>query len=179
MPGNDDPWACDEVIEQASWVQACDHRIVRVGEHEMISCAYANVTPWKSPRELDEDALYARIDALASQLERPETAIFNLHVPPYASGLDTAREIDENLTIVLRNGAPNDIPVGSTAVRELIERYQPMLSLHGHIHESRGEARIGRTLAINSGSEYNSGQIHGVVVKLGADTVQSHQLVVG
>jgi uncharacterized protein len=179
MPGNDDPWACDQVIDQATWVQACDDRIVRVGEHEMISCAYANVTPWKSPRELDEDALYARIDRLASQLERPETAIFNLHVPPHATGLDTAREIDENLTIVLRNGAPHDIPVGSTAVRELIERYQPMLSLHGHIHESRGEARLGRTLAINSGSEYNSGQIHGVVVKLGPDAVRSHQFVVG
>jgi Icc-related predicted phosphoesterase len=179
MPGNDDPWSCDEVLERARRVQACDDRIVRVGDHEMISCAYANRTPWNSPRELDEGALYLRMNRLASALESPSTAIFNLHVPPYDSGLDTAREIDEDLKIVLRNSQPHEIPVGSTAVRQLIEEYQPMLSLHGHIHESRGEARIGKTLALNSGSEYNSGRIHGVVVKLSADSVVSHQFVVG
>ena len=179
MPGNDDPWSCDPVIEAARHVTACDDRIVTLGDHEMISCAYANPTPWDSPRELDEDALYKRIDRLASQLERPRQAIFNLHVPPYDTGLDTAREVDENLTLVLHNDQPHEIPVGSRAVRELIERYQPVVSLHGHIHESRGEARLGRTLALNSGSEYNSGQIHGVVVELASDRVLSHRFVVG
>jgi Icc-related predicted phosphoesterase len=53
------------------------------------------------------------------------------------------------------------------------------LALHGHIHECRGEAQIGRTLAINSGSEYNSGRIHGVTVTLGGDHVLSHQFVIG
>ena len=179
MPGNDDPWSCDPVIENAAHVQACDDRIVRVGDHEMISCAYANPTPWNSPRELDEDALYARIKRMAEQLESPETAIFNLHVPPYDSGLDTANEINPDLTVVFKSGQPNPIPVGSTAVRQLIEEYQPLLALHGHIHESRGEARIGRTLCINSGSEYNSGRIHGVTVKLAPDEVVSHQFVIG
>ena len=131
----------------------------------MISCSYANPTPWASRRELDEDALYDRMKGLADQLERPESAIFNLHVPPKASGLDTAFEIDDQLRIVVRNGKPHEIPVGSTAVRQLIEEYQPMLALHGHIHESRGAATIGRTLAINSGSEYATGRIHGVIVE--------------
>lgn len=179
MPGNDDPWSCDAVLESAKRVQACDDRIVIVDGHEMLSCAYANRTPWKSPRELDEDALYDRINRLATQLERPSAAIFNLHVPPYDSGLDTAREIDDELRIVLRNDQPHEIPVGSRAVRELIEEYQPLISLHGHIHESRGEAHIGATLALNSGSEYNSGRIHGVVVALGGNSVRSHQFVVG
>lgn len=179
MPGNDDPWACDAVLEQADHVRACDDRVVRVGAHEMISCAYANRTPWNSPRELDEDALYARIKALAEQLEDPSTAIFNLHVPPYGSGLDTANEMNADLTLVYRSGQPNPVPVGSHAVRQVIEEYQPLLGLHGHIHESRGEARIGRTLCINSGSEYNSGRIHGVTVKLAATTVVSHQFVIG
>ena len=136
MPGNDDPWACDEVLDAAARVHSSDDRMVQVGEHEMISCAYANRTPWNSPRELDEDALYDRIKRLASQLERPDDAIFNLHVPPYDSGLDTAREINEDLKIVYASGQPHEIPVGSKAVRQLIEEYQPMLSLHGHIHES-------------------------------------------
>jgi uncharacterized protein len=179
MPGNDDPWSCDAVLEEASHVVACDDRVVQVGPHEMISCAYANPTPWDSPRELDENALYERIKRLADQVEAPERAIFNLHVPPYASGLDTAREINPDLTVVYKSGAPHEIPVGSTAVRQILEEYQPAIALHGHIHESRGEAQIGRTLAINSGSEYNSGRIHGVTVALGGDRVLSHQFVIG
>jgi Icc-related predicted phosphoesterase len=179
MAGNDDPWSCDEVIESASHVEACDGRVVRVGGHEMISCAYANPTPWNSPRELTETELYDRIKGLADQLESPQTAIFNLHVPPHASGLDTANEMNPDLTLVYRSGQPNPVPVGSTAVRQIIEEYQPLLALHGHIHESRGEARIGRTLCINSGSEYNSGRIHGVTVKLAASEVVAHQFVIG
>jgi Icc-related predicted phosphoesterase len=179
MAGNDDPWSCDPVIEGARHVTACDDRVVRVGPHEMISLSYANPTPWHSPRELEEDALYERIRALAEQLEDPATSIFNLHVPPYDSGLDRAREIREDLTVVYKSGQPVEIPVGSKAVREAIEEYQPLVSLHGHIHESRGEARIGRTLALNSGSEYNSGRIHGVVVKLNGVDVQSRQFTVG
>jgi uncharacterized protein len=179
MPGNDDPWSADDVLEQATHVQACDDRVVRVGPHEMISCAYANPTPWDSPRELDEDALYARIKKLAEQLEEPASSIFNLHVPPYDTGLDKARKVNPDLTVAYEGGQPVEIPVGSTAVREVIEEYQPLLSLHGHIHESRGEARIGRTLALNSGSEYNSGRIHGVVVKLAQNAVLSHQFTIG
>jgi uncharacterized protein len=179
MPGNDDPWACDAVIESAAHVQACDDRIVKIGPHEMLSCGYSNPTPWNTPRELDEDALYARIRKLADQLEDPATAIFNLHVPPYDSGLDTANEMNPDLTLKYVGGQPNPIPVGSHAVRRLIEEVQPLLSLHGHIHESRGEVRIGRTLAINTGSEYNSGHIHGAVVRLAGPEVRKHQFVVG
>jgi len=179
MPGNDDPWACDEVIESATYVHACDNRVVKVGPHEMISCSYANPTPWNSPRELDEDALYARIKRLADQLQDPATAIFNLHVPPHDSGLDTANEMNADQTLRYIGGQPNPVPVGSHAVRQIIEEVQPLIALHGHIHESRGEVRIGRTLAINTGSEYNSGHIHGGVVTLAGPEVRKHQFVVG
>jgi len=179
MAGNDDPFYVDELLAASDGLTFCDERVVRVGDHEMISLSWANRTPWDSPRELDEDDLYARIKALADALEAPETAIFNLHVPPYDSGLDRAPELDATLTPKMRGGQTAYVPVGSTAVRQAIEDYQPLLALHGHIHESRGEARIGRTLAINSGSEYNTGRLHGVVVRLAADRVISHQFVVG
>ncbi len=126
-----------------------------------------------------EDALYRRIRALADQVEDPANAIFNLHVPPYGSGLDTANEVNPDQTLRYVSGQPNPIPVGSTAVRQLLEEFQPLLALHGHIHESRGEVRIGRTLAINTGSEYNSGHIHGAVVTLADHEVPKHQFVVG
>lgn len=179
IAGNDDPLQVDAVLATGTSMVFCDERIVRVGPFEMASCSYANPTPWDSPRELPEDELYARLSKLIDKLEDPGSAIFNFHVPPHGSGLDTARILNPDLTPVFEGGAPVTGPVGSTAVRELIEEHQPLLGLHGHIHESRGEARIGRTLVVNPGSEYNTGRIHGAVVRLGADRVISSQLVVG
>lgn len=178
MPGNDDPPPVEQAIERASRVEACEDRIVELDGHAMISLGYSNRTPWDSPRELDEDALYRRIDALAAQLEDPDRAIFNLHVPPYDSTLDNAAELDENFGVVMLGGEPKIIPVGSTAVRELIERYQPLLALHGHVHESAGAKRIGRTLCINPGSDYHTGRIAGCLIALRGSQVR-HQFVTG
>jgi Icc-related predicted phosphoesterase len=179
MPGNDDPWFVDDVLERPGVIQACDARIVRVGEHEMLSFGWSNPTPWASPRELPEDELYTRMRTLADGLESPSTAIFNLHAPPYDSGLDMAAELDDELRPVLRGGRPTEIPVGSTAVRQLIEELQPALALHGHIHESRGITRIGKTVAINPGSDYAGGRIDGCVVDIGPGGVERQQLVSG
>jgi uncharacterized protein len=179
MAGNDDPWTVDAALMSSHRMVFCDDRVVKVGPYEMISSSYANRTPWNSPREIDEDGLYRRLRPLAEQLENPSRAIFNFHVPPFASRLDHAIEINDRLEVVMRGGTTNQVPVGSTAVRQIIEEFQPLLSLHGHIHESRGEARIGRTLAVNPGSQYNTGRIHGVVVRLREATVASHQFVVG
>jgi uncharacterized protein len=57
-------------------------------------------------------------------------------------------------------------PVGSTSARTAIERVQPLLGLHGHIHESRGAVRIGRTLALNPGSNCEEGVLQGALVTL-------------
>jgi uncharacterized protein len=178
MPGNDDPAGVDDAIEAAAKVEACDGRVVEFEGYGMISVGYSNPTPFDSPRELTEEALYERICGLADQLEDPSRAIFNLHVPPYDSSLDTAAELTEDLEVVMSGSAPKMIPVGSTAVREAIERYQPLLSLHGHVHESAGATRIGRTLCINPGSDYHTGRISGCILQLrGADA--KHQFVTG
>jgi Icc-related predicted phosphoesterase len=145
----------------------------------MVSFGWSNPTPWNSPRERPEDELYRRVKELTDALESPSSAILNLHVPPYGSGLDTAMELDDELRPVIKGGRPHEMPVGSTAVRQLIEEVQPALSLHGHIHESRGITRVGRTVAINPGSDYASGRIDGVVVELGPDGVRRQQLVSG
>jgi uncharacterized protein len=178
MPGNDDPAGVDASIERADRVEACDDRIVEFDGHTMLSLGYSNRTPFDSPRELDEQELYRRVDTLAQTLEDPSRAIFNLHVPPYDSGLDTAAELDEDLSVVMAGSEPKMIPVGSTAVRELIERYQPLLGLHGHVHESAGATRIGRTLCINPGSDYHTGRIAGCLMQLREDRV-THQFVTG
>lgn len=179
IPGNDDPWSVDEVLAAGVSVEACDEKVTMVGPHEMISFGYSNRTPWKTPRELDEEEIYSRLQRLVEQLEEPRRAIFNIHVPPYESSLDTAFEVDEELHYVTKGGRPHEVPAGSTAVRQILEEAQPLLSLHGHIHESRGVTNIGRTVAINPGSDYGSGHLDGCLIHLGTDRVFSHYLVSG
>jgi Icc-related predicted phosphoesterase len=179
IPGNDDPWSIDEVLASGTSVDACDEAVRILGPHEMVSFGFANRTPWHTPRELDEEEIYARLKVLVDQLESPATAIFNIHVPPRESSLDTAYEVDEELRYVTKGGRPHEIPTGSSAVRQIIEETQPLLSLHGHIHESKGVTTIGRTVAINPGSDYCSGHLDGVLVNLAPDRVVNQYLVSG
>jgi Icc-related predicted phosphoesterase len=179
IPGNDDPWSIDEVLEGGASVVACDEKVETVGPHELVSFGYSNRTPWHTPRELDEEEIYARLKRLTDQLEAPRRAIFNIHVPPWESSLDTAFEVDEELRYVTKGGRPHEVPTGSHAVRQIIEEAQPMLSLHGHIHESRGVTKIGKTVAINPGSDYVSGHLDGCLVHLAPEHVVNHYLVSG
>jgi Icc-related predicted phosphoesterase len=179
IPGNDDPWSIDEVLAAGENVVACDERVEMLGPHELVSFGYSNRTPWQTPRELDEEEIYLRLKRLVDQLEMPERAILNVHVPPYESSLDTAFEVDDDLRYVMKGGRPHEIPTGSRAVRQIIEETEPLLSLHGHIHESKGVTKIGRTVAINPGSDYGSGHLDGCLVHLEPDRVVNHYLVSG
>ncbi|MBN8868364.1 MAG: metallophosphoesterase [Solirubrobacterales bacterium] len=178
MPGNDDPPGVAEAIVESEGVEECDSKLVEFNGYTMVSLGYSNPTPFDSPREISEDEIYRRVSDLADQSPDISRCIFNLHVPPYDSQLDTAPELDEDLQVVMAGSEPKQIPVGSTAVRELIEEYQPLLSLHGHVHESAGATRIGRTLAINPGSDYHTGRISGCLLALRGDDVK-HQFVNG
>ncbi len=164
-PGNDDQFEVDEIISSAKRVELAEGRIVEFGDFQMASTGWANRTPWDTYREEDEDDLEARMKKMTSQITaEPEYVIYNLHCPPHGSGLDDAPEIDAHMRP--KDAGRSTIPVGSTAVRKVIEEGQPTLSLHGHIHEARGNTRIGRTLAINPGSSYEQGQLLGAVIDL-------------
>jgi uncharacterized protein len=178
MPGNDDEFAIDEALE-SSYVVNPDNRVVRAGDFQLLSSSWTNRTPWDSPREEDEDALLERLRGLAAQLEPGVPTIFNLHCPPHGTPLDKAPQLTEDLRVVLDGGEPRIVSVGSTAVRTLIEDVQPVLSLHGHIHESKAVAKIGRTVCVNPGSAYAEGVIDGAVADVRADKLKSCQLVTG
>jgi Icc-related predicted phosphoesterase len=179
MPGNDDDFVIDAVLADSSAVENPDGRVVRLGDYQVASSAWANPTPWDSPRELPEDELEVRLEELAAQLDPDVPAIFNLHCPPYGSGLDRAPQLTDDLRVVTKGGEQVLVPVGSRAVRNVIERHQPLLGLHGHIHESRHAATIGRTLCVNPGSAYAEGVIDGVLIDLDGDRVVRHQFVQG
>ena len=181
-PGNDDPPAIDQVIREHgdNVVLLMEGEIYDgVPSHEMINTGYSNPTPWHTPREFPEEYLENYLEGMACRLTNPATAIFNIHVPPYDSGLDKAPLLDENLTVKTSVAGQMNASVGSTAVRDLIGRYQPLLSLHGHIHESGGSVHLGRTVAINPGSEYGEGVLRGALVSVGAGQLHRFQATSG
>jgi Icc-related predicted phosphoesterase len=146
----------------------------------MLSCGYSNISPWKAPRDICEEDLAKKIEGLVSQLKDPKNSILNIHCPPYDSGLDVAPLLDEKLKPIVKPGVGVVTgPVGSKAVRSAIEKHQPLLGLHGHIHESRGFAKIGRTLCLNPGSEYAEGILRAAVINLDKDRVKGYMFISG
>jgi Icc-related predicted phosphoesterase len=177
--GNDDFWEIDDILRSAPRIECPDREVVGIGEGiEMLSLGAANETPWNCPRDLPEPELQRAIDDLAVGL-RGGSTIFNLHVPPYNTRLDVGPALVDGNRPRLGMTGMETAPVGSTAVRESIERYQPMLSLHGHVHESRATDKLGKTLAINPGSEYNQGLLRSALVDIRKGKVKRHQLLCG
>ncbi len=182
MPGNDDPAVVDDVIlgEGDERFRFVEGEIVEIAPgHEMASTGYTNLTPWHTHREYSEEEIADRLRSLTDRLSSPHTAISNLHVPPYNSGLDTAPLLGQDLKIKTGVGGLQTAPVGSTAVRAAIEEHQPLLSLHGHIHESGRTVHIGRTTVINAGSEYGEGILRGVLLTVGGGRLLRYQTVSG
>ena len=177
-PGNDDMDEVDEIIRASRRVFLVEGQVTPLdADHEMITSGWSNRTPWDTHREEDEHQLKVRYEAMISKLKDPHNAVFNIHVPPHKSGLDEAPELDKNLRPILAGQSLK--PVGSTALRKVIETTQPLLGLHGHIHEGRGATRIGTTLCINPGSMYEQGALLGAIVKLGRNKIENYVLTTG
>jgi Icc-related predicted phosphoesterase len=178
--GNDDRPEIEEVLKSSDFIIDPEGELVSLdGGFEMLSSGWSNPTPWKTPRECSEEELAAKLDSMTSKVHDMRNCIFNLHVPPYDCGLDTCPKLDENLKPVYAGSEIMTISSGSKAVRNAIEKHQPVLGLHGHIHESRGFVKIGRTLCLNPGSEYTEGMLRGVVVDLDEKGVKNYLLTVG
>ncbi|WP_448545402.1 metallophosphoesterase family protein [Roseiflexus sp.] len=179
MAGNDDELALDDVLRNSTIVHNPDGCMLEWGRYQIIGESWVPPTPWHSPREMSEEELERKIRTVADRLRHDRPAIFVLHSPPYRSTLDDAPQVRDDLTVVTEGGQIVMTPVGSVAVRRVIEAFQPVLALHGHIHESRGAVRIGRTLCINPGSAYGEGVLHGALITLEGDCIRAHQLVSG
>jgi uncharacterized protein len=175
--GNDD---FEEMIPYlgAGPVSYAPDGLLDLGDFSLMSVGWSNITPWRTNRECPEDGLARKLSAVHESAD-PSRTIFNVHVPPYDSGLDLAPRLDDSLQVQLVGGQPDMVPVGSTAVAESISAYQPLLSLHGHIHEGRGITRNGRTMVINPGSEYDQASLLGALIEVKPGKVKHCQLVAG
>jgi Icc-related predicted phosphoesterase len=119
------------------------------------------------------------IEAAVASVPDLGRCVFNLHCPPKDTPIDTCLKLEvrpgELPRPIREGGRFVTTGGGSVAVREAIERYQPLVGLHGHIHESGGRFRIGRTQTFNPGSEYVQGVLQGVIVSLRAGRLVSYQ----
>ncbi|QKR00695.1 hypothetical protein GWK48_10115 [Metallosphaera tengchongensis] len=177
--GNDDPEFLFQVMGETETMRRCEGNIIELGGSEMISLGYVNPTPWKTPRELTEEQIESTLVKEVEKLGNVERAIFNLHAPPYGTSLDNAPMLNGELKPVVKGMDVVLTHVGSSAVRRVIHRYQPMLGLHGHIHESRGFDKVGRTVIINPGSEFSRGILHAALILLEESKVSGYQLITG
>ena len=178
-PGNDDMFEVDKVIARSDVVEMGEGKVLDLGGFSMVSMGWTNPTPWNTYREAPEDKLRVRIERMVDKTPDLRQTIFNFHAPPFGSNLDDAPALDEDLQPILGGRAMR--PVGSRAVRESIAEHQPLVSLHGHIHEGKGTQRLGKTLAINPGSAYEEGVLQGSIVELDdkRGKVKNYQLVTG
>ena len=177
-PGNDDMFEIDEVIAASGAVRLAEGRVIQLDEHhEMASSGWTNPTPWDTHREEPEEDLLRRIEAVVNQVRNPRNAVFNLHAPPHGSGLDEAPELTADLRLAYAGRSL--VPVGSKAVMQVIDKYEPLLSLHGHIHEGKGTRKYKKTLCINPGSMYEQGILHGAVIELKPNKIGNYILTTG
>jgi Icc-related predicted phosphoesterase len=162
---------------------ACENEVVQVDEdHTMISVGFSTPTPWKTPREITDEKLNELIEEMVAKVPDMSHTIFNFHDPPIDSSLDTCPKLDwtkDPPEAIIQGGQTVMYGAGSRSVRNAIEKYKPMLGLHGHIHESQSVAKIGRTTCINPGSEYGEGILRGCLVTFADGEVQGYQMTSG
>ena len=177
-PGNDDVFEIDPVISASKLVRSLEGQVIELDErHEMISSGWSNPTPWNTHREEPEDALLKRLEAVIGKAKNPSNAVFNFHAPPYGSGLDEAPELTKDLRPAYAGRSL--VPVGSKSVLAVLDKYQPLLGLHGHIHEGKGVRKYKKTLCVNPGSMYEQGILHGAIIELKPQKVGNYVLTTG
>jgi len=177
IPGNDDPYEIDSVLDGTAAIINAESRVVRLPDgRELIGFASSNPTPWHTPRELEEEDLEKRLRAVVETAEDPSSAVLMTHVPPYGSSIDTVPLLDEEMRPVMSGGGVVEVPCGSIAVRNVIEEFQPVLSIHGHVHESPGHVRVGKTLCVNAGSEAAVGILRACLIDVDERGVRAQRV---
>ena len=104
----------------------------------------SNPTPFRTPTEFSESEIEAFLLEGFEKVKETRFKIMVPHMPPNGTRID-----------VIRNGAH----VGSHSVRDFITKYKPDISVSGHIHEARGNDKIGNTLLFNAGMFREGGYI--------------------
>ena len=134
VAGNMDPGPVEEEFRALGVsIDACGKVVGRVG---FFGVSAAPLSVLRTPNEISEGEILRRAELGWQEVEGCQVTVFVPHAPPARTALDR-----------LRDGRQ----VGSTAVRDFIERRGPDVVICGHIHEARGVDRIGATVIVNCG----------------------------
>lgn len=180
LPGNDDFREIDAILTQAPHfdfheMQVCEFK----GGYQMLYCGGSTPTPWDTEREYTEDQFVSRFAELIPQVADMSRCIFNVHVPPFGTALDACPKLDRNLQVVYEMGLPVQVHAGCQTLSDIIKQHQPLLGLHGHVHEGRAKINIGKTICINPGSVYPEGILQGALITLRQGEVAQAHLMQG
>ena len=180
VPGNDDFIEIDEILTQAPHfdfheMQVCEFK----GGYQMLYCGGSTPTPWNTEREYTEEQYVSRFAELLPQVMDMSRCIFNVHVPPFGTALDACPKLDKDLRVVYEMGLPAQVHAGCQTLMDIIRQHQPLLGLHGHIHEGRAKINIGKTICINPGSVYPEGILQGALITLRHGEVTQANLMQG
>ncbi|WP_320056889.1 metallophosphoesterase [Methanothermobacter thermautotrophicus] len=135
VPGNCDPHGISSRIENSRAINI-HARTLNVKNFAFCGLGGSNPTPFNTPLELEEDEIHGELDKLLENLQGNDRLILVTHAPPHGTEVDRI---------------PSGDNVGSTGVRDAIEKHQPCINICGHIHESPGVDRLGETLIVNPG----------------------------
>lgn len=114
------------------------------GDLGIFGCGGGNPSPFNTPNEFSEKEIADILLRGYEQIKECPVKIMVPHAPPFDTGVDITH---------------SGLHVGSRAVRDFMEQYEPDLCLCGHIHEAAGEDRIGKTHIINAGPFFEGGFI--------------------
>lgn len=135
IPGNCDPESIHGKIESSKAVNIhCKNMIIK----DIGICGFggSNPTPFNTPLEFEEVQIYDEARRVFEGISDQKITLFITHAPPYGTETDLL---------------PSGVHVGSKSIRKIIEEFQPSLNICGHIHESRGSDKIGKTTVVNPG----------------------------
>jgi Icc-related predicted phosphoesterase len=127
----------------------------RFGDLGIFGCGGSNVTPFHTPTELGDEEIGLLLERGYAAVKDAPHLLMVCHTPPAYTATDRVTSGQH---------------VGSPAVRAFIEAHQPAVCITGHIHESAGVDRIGRTTVLNAGAFRDGGYI---VVNLGPDGLEA------
>jgi hypothetical protein len=134
VAGNMDPPDLENTF--SSFGVSINARGVIMGDVGIFGVSASPYSPLHTPYEISEEEISQRAEAGWMDVRSSRWKIFVPHAPPIDTMVD-----------IVASGKH----VGSRSVRKFIERYQPHVTVCGHIHEARGQDRIGSTQIINCG----------------------------
>ncbi len=128
LPGNCDTWDVPQAI--SSIAVNMHGRSTEILGYYMAGLGGGTISPFNSPFELTENEIDSGLRPISKK-----GMILMTHAPAF----DTLDHI------------PNGTPVGSHAIRKIIDEFEPILAVSGHIHEDIGIKKIGKTMCVNPG----------------------------